>query len=93
VEIGPRQYSGWNMSGLLKAIRFHSEVTIIVESSDVMAALNHCWTQDGKGVEPEDYTSLLQWKSMMKIVENKGIQLVARVFDEEEDADFVQINK
>jgi hypothetical protein len=87
----PQAYAAWNLSGLPKAIPFDSEVTILVESSDVMLIFKHYFEQSTMGAELEEYTRMPQWQTMMKIVKGKGVQALAMNFEEEGDVDFVKM--
>jgi hypothetical protein len=82
---GHEAYAGWNIHSLLKAIPFDSEVTILVESSDLMWAFRNCFEQEGRGVKPEECTKMPQWKTMTKMMRSKGIQMWAREFNEDEN--------
>jgi hypothetical protein len=79
------------MDGLLRAIPFLSEATVVVESSDVMNAFMDCFEQSTEGVDPEEYTSTPQWHTMMKMIRDKRIDVVARKFDEEDDPESVNV--
>jgi hypothetical protein len=69
-----------------------SEVTVLVESSEVMYALKHCFDQAAKGASPEEDTSMPQWKMMMMtMMKDKRIGVLARTLDEDGDMDFVKM--
>jgi hypothetical protein len=56
-----------------------------------MFAFKYCFDQDQRGVAPEEYTSMPQWKNMMKTMKEKRHQVWAREFDERADAEFVRM--
>jgi hypothetical protein len=62
-----------------------------VESSDVIPEFEQCLEQTGKEVEPEEYTTMPQWQKKKKMMKSKGIEILAREFNEEGDAEFVKM--
>jgi hypothetical protein len=84
-------YEGILLIRLFHAIPFNWQVTIMAESSDVGSALAGCCDQDWWEIDPEVYTYMPQWQTMIKMVKSKGITMICGPFDENVDANFMKM--
>jgi hypothetical protein len=80
---------GYAMSGFFKAIPFRSQVTVLVESSDILSAVVLCSGMEAMGQEPHEYTTMPQSLEMAKMRKNKGLVVHCRAFDGDLDAPIV----
>jgi hypothetical protein len=88
-EDWPMAHTDHALDAFFKALPVHSQVELLLESEDVLAALKECQTMDRQHVDIVSNVSLPQWSNFLSAWKNKEIQVQFRKFNENVGQEFI----